>query len=425
MVKGIIIRNKNEKERKMKLSVIVCLYNTKKEYLDKCLRSIRESTLKNDEYELLVIDDGSSESYDEIIKKYNPVYVKTPNRGLLSARLYGIMIAKGEYIAFCDSDDSVSFNYYKPMLIKAEKTGADIVINDWAFDTSSTKYACGDDPTIKNDLYLENDEILNLFASGEGRAHSLFVQWNKLFKKSLLLKAKKELEKTDVVSNKPFTFSEDVISNYFAFKNAKKLVNIHTGYYFYHIHDEQSVSTNSKASLIKEIDSMSLTFDTILADVSNDTVKDSILKWRSLMARKHYSYAKAQGHEELFDYIKEKYNQEKLELAYVKDSTLYIGNILLGDNFNDIDRELYRAYKAEGSINVIYNKKDAYTSKAIDYLVENEGLKINSSSNKLIVVPKRKIKAKHKLVHNKLVYLIGLRLFKKGSKSRAFLKSKM
>ena len=99
----------------MKLSVIVCLYNTKKEYLDKCLRSIRESTLKNDEYELLVIDDGSSESYDEIIKKYNPVYVKTPNRGLLSARLYGIMIAKGEYIAFCDSDDSVSFNYYKPI----------------------------------------------------------------------------------------------------------------------------------------------------------------------------------------------------------------------------------------------------------------------------------------------------------------------
>ena len=413
----------------MKLSVIVCLFNTKKEYLDKCLRSIRESTLKSNEYELLVIDDGSSENYDEIIKRHNPVYVKTSNRGLLAARLYGVMIAKGEYIAFCDSDDTVSFNYYKPMIKKAEESGADIVINDWAFDTSATKYACGDDPTIKNDLYLEGDDILKLFASGEGRAHSLFVQWNKLFKKELFLKAKKMLEKTDVVSNKPFTFSEDVVSNYFVFKNAKKLVNIHTGYYFYHIHDEQSVSTNSKESLIKEVDSMALTFDTILNDLTlngyDNSVRDGILKWRSLMARKHYSYAKAQGHIDLYDYIKEKYNQEKLELAYVKDSTLYIGNRLLGDNFSDIDRELYRAYKAEGSINVIYNKKDSYTAKSIDYLVENEGLKINTTSTKLIVVPKRKIKVKHKFVHNKLVYLIGLRLFKKGSKSRAFLKSKM
>ncbi len=413
----------------MKLSVIVCLYNTKKEYFDKCLKSIRESTLKKDEYELLVIDDGSDESYDEIIKKYDPVYVKTDNRGLLSARLYGIMIAKGDYIAFCDSDDSVSFNYYKPMIKKAEMTGADIVINDWAFDTSATKYACGDDPTIKEDLCLENEDILKFFANGEGRAHSLFVQWNKIFKKSLLLKAKKELDKTDVVSNKPFTFSEDAICNYFVMKNAKKLVNTHTGYYFYHIHDEQSVSTNSRESLKNEVDSMALTFDTMLANLPSGEygkeIEAGILKWRSLMARKHYSYAKMQEHSDMVDYIKEKYSQEKLELAYVKDSTLYIGNILLGDNFDDIDRELYRAYKTEGAINVIYNKKDNYVSKAIEYLKENEGLVVSSTSTRLIVVPKRKIKAKHKLVHNKLVYLIGLHLFKKGSKSRAFLKSKM
>ena len=103
----------------MKLSIVICIYNTEKEYLVQCLKSIRNSTLKNDEYEIVVIDDGSTEDYSKIIKKYDPVCVKTPNRGLLSARLLGVMVAKGEYIAFCDSDDTVSFNYYAPMLKKA------------------------------------------------------------------------------------------------------------------------------------------------------------------------------------------------------------------------------------------------------------------------------------------------------------------
>ena len=412
----------------MKLTIIVSLYNTKEEYFEKCLKSIRESTLKKEDYELLVIDDGSDKNYTEIIEKYDPVYVKTPNRGLLAARLYGIMIAKGEYIAFCDSDDSVSFNYYAPMLKKAYETGADMVINDWAFDTQATKYACGDDPTVKNDLCLKNEEILSFFTGCEGRAHSLFVQWNKMTKREVLLKAKKELDKTDAVSNKPFTYSEDAITNYFVMKNLTSLVNVHTGYYFYRIHDAQSVSTNSVDSLLKEVDSMALSFKIMLENLPSgeygEKIKEGILKWRSLMARKHYSYAKMNGHSDKLDYIKEKYEQEKLEYAFVSDSTLYIGNILLGDNFDEIDKELYRAFKTK-ELNLIYDKKDKYTKEAVLYLEENEGLKINPASSKLVVVPKRKIKFKHKVVHNKLVYLIGLRLFKKGSKSRAFLKSKM
>ena len=62
---------------KMKLSIIVCIHNTNEEYFDLCLESIRENTLKKEEYEILVIDDGSTKNYDEIIKRHDPVYVKT------------------------------------------------------------------------------------------------------------------------------------------------------------------------------------------------------------------------------------------------------------------------------------------------------------------------------------------------------------
>ena len=413
----------------MKLSIIVCLYNTKKEYFDACLKSIRQSSLKKEDYELIVIDDGSSQNYDDIIEKYDPVFVKTENRGLLCARLYGVMIAKGDYITFCDADDTVSFNYHAPMLKKAYLENADIVINDWAFDTVSTKYACGEDVTIKQDLVIEGEDILRFLASGEGRAHSYFVQWNKIFKKSLLLSAKAELEKTDAVSNKPFTFSEDALSNFFVMKNAKKLVNTHTGYYFYRVHENQTVLTKGADGLKKEIDQMSLSFDIMLDNLPSnehkEEIKEGILAWRAFMARKHYSYAKNQKHEELFDYIKEKYKQHSLEEAKVKDSTVYIGNILLGENFDDIDRELYRILKTEGEVNVIYDHKDKYVAGTIDYLKENNGVVISGTSNKLVVVPKRKISVKTRLLHNKLSYLLGVSLFKKGSKMRAILKSKL
>ena len=413
----------------MKLSIVVCLYNTNKEYFDKCLASIRANTLKKEEYELIVLDDGSEIKYDEILKKYDPVYVKTENRGLLASRLYAIMIAKGEYVAFCDADDTVSFNYYEPMLDVAQRENADVVINDWAFETQATKYACDGDRTVNENLKFEGEDILTFFASGKGRAHSYFVQWNKIFKRSLLLKAKAEIEKTDAVSNKPFTFSEDALCNFFVMKNAKKLVNVHTGYYFYRVHDAQSVATNSKESLKKEIDQMTLTLDIMLdslpSGIYGEKIKEGILEWRSLMARKHYSYAKMQKHPEMIEYIREKYHQDKLEFSRVKDSTVYIGTRLLGNNFDEIDRELARIYKADSEVRVIYNKKDEYATKTIKYLVEKKGVKISDTAKRLIIVPKREIKLKNRLAHNKIATKIGMALFKKGSKMRAVLKSKI
>ena len=117
----------------MKLSVIICVYNTEKQYFEECLKSVRNSTLKD--YEILVIDDGSTIDYTDVIKKYEPRYVKTENRGLFASRLFAISIAKGDYVTFVDSDDTVTFNYHQPMLNAAINLNCDVVINDWAFHT--------------------------------------------------------------------------------------------------------------------------------------------------------------------------------------------------------------------------------------------------------------------------------------------------
>ena len=410
----------------MKLSVIVCLYNTQPEVLDRCLNSVYTSTLKD--FEVVVIDDGSTVDYSNVIEKYDPVYVKTQNRGHMAARTYGLMIAKGEYIAYLDSDDTVTFNYHQPMIEMAVKENVDIVINDWAFKTDTTCAYCESDSTLNSEISLENDEILRQYAKYQGRQHSYYVLWNKVFKKTLLLGAKAEIEKTDAIM-KRVTYSEDMLITFFAFKNAKKLKNIHTGYYLYHIHGGQSIVADTSEKIKNQIDLVTGNFDIILSHVDKnkyaDEIKDNIKEWRILMSRTHCSYAKALGDEELCNYAKKVYGLEKLSKATYKDSRDYIASGLLGENFEGIDTILRFIYKKGKDVSVNYNKRDKYVFESIKAIEKNSCIKILYSRDAQITIPKRKISFKSKAFHNRLVVSVGMILFPKGSKLRRLFKSKL
>ncbi len=410
----------------MKLSVIICLYNTNEEYFEKCLSSICTSTLED--YEVVVVDDGSTKNYSEIIKKYNPVYVKTENRGHLAARTFGLMVAKGEYVAFVDSDDTVTVNYHKPMVDTAIKSGCDIVINDWAFKTGSVCAYCDRDTTINSDFELAEDEILARYAKHQGRQHAYFVLWNKVFKRELLLKAKAEIEKTDAIMER-MTYSEDMLITFFAFKHAQKIKNIHTGYYFYHVHAGQTIVADSSAKIKGQVDMVTKNLSIMKSSVGENKYAEEILKnidaWKEMMSRTHYSYAKAQGDGELCLYIKEKYGVEKLKKSTVSDNSDYIASGLLGDSFEGIDTILRWIYKKGGGVSVNYDKKDTYVAKTIDALNESGRVTITWDSNAEIILPKRKSSLKARILHSRFAGTIALALFPKGSKLRRLLKSKL
>ncbi|MBO5261912.1 MAG: glycosyltransferase family 2 protein [Clostridia bacterium] len=410
----------------MKVSIIVCVYNTKEEYLDKCLNSICTSTLED--YEVLVIDDGSTKDYREIVEKYNPVYVKTENRGLLAARLFGIMIAKGEYIAFVDSDDTVTFNYHAPMLEAAEADDCDIVINDWAFKTEASVATCKGDSTISDSFCVEGDEALKKYTSQCGREQSYFVMWNKLFKKELLRRAKADLEATDAIMQKQ-VYAEDVLNTFFAFKHAKKVKNIHTGYYFYHLHDEQSVSVSSFLSLVAQVDAMTKTLKTISNNIGNNKyaqeISEDIKSWHEMMARTHYSYAKALKEDGACEYVKSEYKIEKLSLSKAKDSYGYIASGLLGKNFESIDSVMRWIYKKGQDVSVNYDACDEYIAASLSYIEKKKGIKITYSKDAEITIIRKKNSFKERLFHSKFINTLGMTLFPKGSKLRSFFKSKL
>jgi GT2 family glycosyltransferase len=83
------------------VSVIVCCYNAATT-LNECLRSLEK--LEYPRYEVIVVDDGSTDGTHEIAAKYDFRCIRVPNSGLSEARNIGIQAAQGEIVAFIDSD---------------------------------------------------------------------------------------------------------------------------------------------------------------------------------------------------------------------------------------------------------------------------------------------------------------------------------
>jgi glycosyltransferase involved in cell wall biosynthesis len=409
----------------MKLSIIICVYNTDFKHLSECLKSITESTLKDiyGEYEICMVDDGSTIDYSELLSIYPIKYKKTENQGIFAARTTGAKMASGEYAIYCDSDDTVSFNYYLPMVEKAVLENADIVINDWASHTVRSKYYCKNDDTIKKNINLFGDDVLLEFVRNEGRQHSYYVLWNKLYKTSLLLSTLDELAKAGFPPKT--SYSEDAAINFFIWKNAKRLLNIHTGYYFYRIHPMQTVKVSSSEKLLSQINAMSASLSIMKSNIGKNRHKDEILvhlsEWSKLMARSHYSTAKSCNFSNLYSVIKEKYNVDKLEFSKLKDGKAYTKKALLGENFLEIERIFLSLWNSSVKQTVSYCGKDTYIKNNIAFL-ESRGKIVCTNKGADVKIPSFDIRLKSKLIHNTLVQKLGLIFFKKGSKAREFLK---
>lgn len=98
----------------MKLSIIIPAFNVEK-YIEKCLVSTQKQVVDKDDYEVVVIVDGSKDKSLEIAQmvalKYNNIKVfYQENEGLSGARNKGLKIAKGDYVWFIDSDDWIESN---------------------------------------------------------------------------------------------------------------------------------------------------------------------------------------------------------------------------------------------------------------------------------------------------------------------------
>lgn len=187
----------------MKFSVIIPIFNAEK-YITNCLDSILKQDYDN--YEIILIDDGSTDNSLKICKEYekkysNIIIYHQENLGVSVARNKGICLSSGEYILFIDIDDEVSNNMFRRYLHELKNDDVEMIIcgykeldidsnSDKLYSANETWYGC------KNDFL--NDKFEHLFYNW-----LLHSPWNKLFKSSIIKKHK-------ITFNTNYSIYEDI-----------------------------------------------------------------------------------------------------------------------------------------------------------------------------------------------------------------------
>lgn len=224
----------------MQLSVVVPIYKVERD-LERCIDSILKQKIKD--MEIILVDDGSPDSCGEICDRYerenkNIIVIHKENGGLSDARNVGIDIARGEYIAFIDSDDTIRPNMFWDMLGAAKHENADIVV-------------CGI-------AEIEGEKVTNhrygnrIWNSQEANCAMLYEKkfwvaaWNKIYKRTLF---------QDMRYPKGRIY-EDLYLTPRLIDKADKIMTIEGVYYNYYIRENSIMSVSNKklnADLIYDI----------------------------------------------------------------------------------------------------------------------------------------------------------------------------
>lgn len=131
-----------------KVSVIIPTYNYA-HYIEEAIDSVLAQTYKD--YEIIVVDDGSTDNTKEVVSKYGPKikYIYQENQGLSAARNTGIKNSNGEYIAILDSDDLwLPWKIEKQMKLFEANSGVGLVYSDG--------FAFGEEGVFDDFLFEEN-----------------------------------------------------------------------------------------------------------------------------------------------------------------------------------------------------------------------------------------------------------------------------
>lgn len=237
----------------MKISVIIPVYNVE-QYLRRCLDSCLNQDLPENEFELIVVNDGSPDRSIDIIREYsakysNIVVVDKPNGGLSSARNAGLKKASGDYVWFVDSDDWIESKCLQEICRKMEQEKLDLLTFEAVISDGENKNTLPERRNLKEDTIYSGIE---LYQSGYVYPYSGAPFY--VFDRKFLLK------------NELFFFEgilfEDILFSARMMARVQRCAYVDGKYYFYYVR-EGSI-TRSKSTVKKGIDAIKI------ADIIHD-----------------------------------------------------------------------------------------------------------------------------------------------------------
>lgn len=245
------------------VSVIVPVYKAEK-WLHRCVDSILAQTMED--FELLLIDDGSPDRSGEICDEYaakdkRVKVIHQENKGSVGARNVGLSVAKGRYLAFVDSDDYIREDMLGKMVNVAEKEKLDIV---WCGVECELK-----DGTVCSIFEVRDDVDFMIKRLFDGRIQGWL--WNKLIRREFW-------NKCNVVVDERYSVLEDMlISLQLFFSNPKQGV-VEEYFYVYNRINENSYTAGCQM-FVKSIGNINLMYKFLLDSNLLDSHKREFSEW--------------------------------------------------------------------------------------------------------------------------------------------------
>lgn len=279
---------------KPKISVIIPIFNVE-EYLEDTLNCLLSQAIIED-MEILMIDDGSTDNSRYIIEKYALDYdnfhaFHQENQGLANSRNLGIILAKGEYIQFLDSDDYISPNGYESLYELAKKNDSDIasslMVRLKRYNVKDSYFFIEGYKNIEKTLDSVN---LNDYPELVWDTFST----NKLFKREFILKNNLKFNHTGYYEDVPFGLE--------SFMLADKISILKDVFYFWRIRENSNLSITQQYSNIDNfkdrIKMIGFCNEIIERENVNENIKNEFyFKWLdydlNIYLKKFYQYDEA------------------------------------------------------------------------------------------------------------------------------------
>ena len=300
-----------------KVTVIVPVYNSE-EYIGRCLQSILNQTYNN--FEILVVNDGSKDNSLKIIKEYENKYpdkiisINQENKGVSITRNESIKKANGEFIMFVDDDDFIDRDYIETFVNTIRENDYDVVLGGYRRPNQDGK--------IIKKMQLKDTEWSKFM---------IMAPWAKIYRKRYLLDNNIEFLNVNL--------GEDIYFNLKAMLISKKIKIIqYTGYNWFFNTSSVSNTTQKNITQLQLYELLNSCYDMLKKEKL--LMKNySIIKiyftryiiWLLSFSTKKLNYKiVSQEYDKLFKWLKNKFPDFKKDdiVSYVKIEDLFSIKIL-------------------------------------------------------------------------------------------------
>lgn len=242
---------------KIILTLIIPVYNVEK-YVSTALQSVFNNFQKN--IDIIIINDGSHDASLERITEYLKKLsnderecvniINQRNKGISYTRNKGISLAKGDYIAFLDSDDVLAQNYFDRVIPILKDHAPDILQFDFSLFKESPEEKINSGLRMKSIGLKESSEKILL----EVFNYNSWYPWSRIYKREFF---------NDIKFPLGYTFEDPAIIP-FIFLKANNIYFLSENLYHYRINDSSITRSKSKENLNRNIKSLEYLLDTYI-----------------------------------------------------------------------------------------------------------------------------------------------------------------